>query len=363
MKRKILAIFLVISMALFAMIGCANGNGGAAEAETPAATEEAPAADTADDADDDEPFFVGLAFGGLDATPTVLMQYLTSMMDELGWRYVVTNGDLDFNKYISDVEGLVQQQPDLLMTRAINHLAVPTVVEMANAADVPILIMSDLLPAEGLDYLGHVGDPELLRGIPLAQWLNEYIEANPGFVPRIGFLVGDIAIDARDILERSYNIRDYLEHEFVDVVTGEAVPNWMASGAMSVTEDWLQRFTIDELNTILVWSDEMAVGVVQALQAAGKEPGDILVLSYDGLPLIMDYVEQGWVSATSGIDLRRQAEIMIEIAQQVKDGNIDQVDFLNYAMSIYIMDQSNVAGLRDGTIRPVYWDYSHYLSN
>ena len=355
MKKSKIVCILLAAVLLLSLMACA------AETESTPADSTAPA-----DGGGNEPiedFFVGLAFGGLDATPTVKMHYLTEMMDELGWRYVVTNGDLDFNKYVGDLESLVQQNPDLILTRPVNDLANERAVQIATEAGIPIIIMASMTVVEGYDYLGHVGDPELLRGIPLAHWLNDYIDANPGFVPKIGFLVGNIGIDAPGILHRSINIREELTHPWEDVITTEAVPNWMASGGMSVAEDWLQRYTIDEMNTYLVWSDEMAVGVVQALQSAGKEPGEILVLSYDGLPLIMDYVEQGWVSAASAFDLRRYSEVVIDMASKVREGRSDEIDFLTYAHTIYILDQSNVVGVRDGTLVPDFWDYSALLED
>jgi ABC-type sugar transport system substrate-binding protein len=334
--KKLGAVLLVV--ALFLTAGCAVA--GAAE---------------------EKQFFVGLGFGGLDATPTVLMNYLTAAMDELGWKYVITNGDLDFNKYSADLENLAQQKPDIILTRPVNDLANINAVEICNAAGVPVVIMSSMLVVEGQKYIGHVADPELLRGIPLANWIDKYVEAHPGFVPKIGFLVGAIAVDTRGIVERSINIREYLKSEFVDVVTAEADPNWSASGGMRVTEDWLQKYTKDELNTLLVWSDEICVGVVQALQAAGKNPDDYLVLSYDGLPIIQDYVAEGWVDASSGLDLKKQSEIIIELCQKFKDGKADEIDFLTYANAIYILDQSNVEGVKNGTVKPDYWDYSSYI--
>ncbi|GHU81702.1 D-ribose ABC transporter substrate-binding protein [Spirochaetia bacterium] len=333
MKKKLAVVFLV--MVLIAMLG-------GCQKKT------------------EKQFFVGLAFGGLDATPTVLMNYLTAEMDKLGWKYVVTNGDLDFNKYIADLENLCQQAPDLILTRPVNDLANVNAVEICNRYNIPVVIMSSMTVVPDQKYLGHVADPELVRGIPLANWIDAYCDANPGFVPKIGFLVGAIGIDQRGICERSINIRDYLKHEWVDVVTQEGIPNWMASGGMSVTEDWIQAYSLDQLNTLLVWSDEICVGVVQALQAAGKNPDDYLVLSYDGLPLIEDYVAQGWVDATSGLGLKKQSQIIIELAQKVKDGKSSEIDFMTYAHGIYVMDTANIAGLKAGQ-DPQYWDYSSYI--
>ncbi|MDR1203524.1 MAG: sugar ABC transporter substrate-binding protein [Tannerellaceae bacterium] len=312
----------------------------------------------------ERPYTVGLAFGGLDATPTVLMGYLTARMDELGWRYVITNADLDLNKTVSDIENLVQQRPDFILSRPPNQLVQPNVAQTCLDAKVPVAFMSlsggyDIgVEATYARRPTELGDPEILRGIPLATFLNEYVATHPGFVPKIAFLVGDIAIDAREICERSINIRDNLTVQWEEVITTEALPNWSANGAMKVMEDWIQKYPISEMNTIVCWSDEMCVGVVQALQAAGKNPDDYLVLSYDGLPIIEEYVSQGWVDATSAFDLKKQAVEMIKAIEDYKAGKT--LDQYIYATAIYVMTPGNLPALKAGQ-SPDYWDYSSYI--
>lgn len=368
MKRLSL-ILLVIALTL-SMTACSGTAGTTTAASTTkasdtttaatAATTKAADASAETTAPAGKVFTVGLAFGGLDATPTVLMGYLTEKMDALGWKYIVTNGDLDVNKYIADVESLCQQKPDLIVTRPVNDTVNASIVPICDAAKIPLEFMSSMTVVPGYKYLGHVADPELIRGIPLAEWINKYVADHPGFVPKIGFLVGAAAIDQKGVCERSINIRDYLTCDWKEVISAEADPNWSAAGGMKVTEDWLQKYTTDELNTIVCWSDEMSVGVVQALQAAGKNPDDYLVLSYDGLPIVQDYVAQGWIDATSGLGLEKVADTIIGVCQKVKDGKSDQIDFMTYADSIYVMDTNNVAGLKDGSIKPTFWDYSAY---
>ncbi len=361
MKKKVFVIVLAMVLACIMLVACAAP--AQTQPETPSesaepveteGTEGAEGAEGAEGIDDE--FFVGIAFGGLDAVPTVIKGYLEEKMDALGWKYSITNGDLDMNKYIADVESLCQQQPDLIITRPVNDTANATVVPIADKAGIPIAFMSSMTAVEGYDYLGHVSDPELIRGIPLAMWLNDYVAANPGFVPKVGFLVGAAAIDSKGVCERSINIRDYLTVGWEEVISAEADPNWTAAGGMKIAEDWLQRYTLDEMNTIVCWSDEMCVGVVQALQAAGKNPEDYLVLSYDGLPVIEDYVKEGWIDASSGLNLEKVADTVIELCQKFKDGKADEIDFMTYARAIFVLDGNNV-----GTGNYETWDYSEYV--
>lgn len=374
--KKVLCIVMMTALLAVISAGCAqtaatqSGTQAAASTEASSAPASSAAASVAaaesnampsSQGKGDDPFFVGLAFGGLDATPTVIMQKLTAKMEEQGWKYVVTNGDLDTNKYIADVENLIQQKPDVIVTRTPSEQTNAVIVPICVEANVPVLLLSNMTTVPDYNYLGHVADPELVRGIPLANWLNDYVEKNPGFVPKIGFVVGNASTDQKGVCERSWNIRDNLKVDWKEVISAEASPNWSASGAMLVVEDWMQKYTIDDMNTIVCWSDEMCVGVIQALQAAGKNPGDYLLLSYDGLPLIQEYVSQGWVAADSGLDLEKMCNKVMDALQQVKDGQASQVPFLNYANSIYVLDGNNVEGITSGSQQPQYFDYSSYI--
>ena len=308
---------------------------------------------------------VGLAFGGLDAVPTVVMNFLTAKMDDLGWEYVITNGDLDVSKYLADLESLCQQDLDVIMTRVPNDSVNPSVLDVTVPAEQPLFFLATATEVEQYKdspyYLGHVSDPELVRGTPLADWLIKYIDEHEGFVPKIGIICGAKAIDQRGVCERTTDIVDGLDaagKEYEIVADVEANPNWLASGAMQITEDWIQAYTTDQLNTILCWSDEMCVGVIQALQAAGKSPDDYLVLSYDGLEIIWDYVKEGWIDCSSALLLEQQADAVIAFIQKYIDGTYDkEKDFQTYCNSVYVRDGSNIDAGAAGEA-PEFYDYS-----
>lgn len=302
--------------------------------------------------------FVGLAFGAMDATPAALAAALTAKMDALGWKYVITNADQDSSKLLADVENLCQQQPDVIFVRLINDLVAPGIVDICNNYDIPCGFMSNADHFDELEYMFDSGDPESVRGYPLADWLNAYCEANPGFVPKVGVVVGDFS--AEICFGRTDNLKEVCTTaEWV--VETEADPKWTATGGMRVMEDWLQKYSLDELNTILVWSDEMCIGVIQALQAAGKNPDDYVVMSYDGLELVYDYIREGWLDASSGLNMDKLASGMIDIAQRVVAGDPFE-NPVNFAYSVYVLDNTSIDNVVNGETDKInFFDYSSYF--
>ena len=78
-------------------------------------------------------------------------------------------------------------------------------------------------------------------------------------------------------------------------VIAKEVANWQRDQGLTVTENLITAFGSD-LNVILANNDEMALGAVQAIQAAGRT--DIVVLGVDATPDARTAVADGTLAAT-----------------------------------------------------------------
>lgn len=331
MKRKILSAVLSVTLLGTVMTGCSSGGAG-----------------TADSADDQ--FFLALAYGALDITPKAQSEAIVEMAEELGWKTQITNADQDPSKLISDVESLCQMKPDVIVCRGISDNSMPQIVDICKAADVPLILQS--LTAEGRedDFLTFATDPNEAAGEMIGGYLQEWIEANPDIEANVGYVVGDYSLETA--LPRWTSCEEVAvgANTLVD-----AEGNWVASDAMNVTEDWIQKYP--QMNVIVSCSDEMTVGVIQALQAAGKSPDDYLILSYDALEVMHPYIEEGWCDASAGLDLQKQAEVIIELCQKVQNGEEDTIEKYTPFNSLYLMTTENAEGIISGTEEIEYYEY------
>src|SRR5699024_9245551 len=94
--------------------------------------------------------------------------------------------------------------------------------------------------------------------------------------------------------------------------------NWQKDQGMSITENWL---TADGngLNAILANDDEMALGAINALEAAGRD--DVIVMGIDARPDAVKLVVDDRMSATGLQDSAGQREGAIEVVNNVLEGN------------------------------------------
>lgn len=345
MKRKVIAAIMTVLVAGSALSGCGSSSG----VETSGTSEVAETSSKAETEDGNQ-FFLALAYGALDMTPKVQSDKIIAMAEELGWRTQITNADQDPSKLLSDVESLCEMKPDVIICRGITDNSMPQIVEVCKNAGVPLILQS--ITASGMedDFLTFATDPISAAGEMIGEYLESYCQENTDVTANVGYVVGDYN------LEMALPRWTSCEEKASDANTlVDAEGNWVASDAMTVTEDWIQKYP--EMNVIVSCSDEMTIGVIQALQAAGKSPDDYLILSYDALEVMQPYIQEGWCDASAGLDLQKQAEVLIDLCKKIQAGEMDSIEKLTPFNSLYLMTTDNADGIISGEAAIEYYEY------
>ncbi len=80
---------------------------------------------------------------------------------------------------------------------------------------------------------------------------------------------------------------------FPDVkIISQPALQWEASKAGDIASD--QLLTNPDIDLIFVHAAHLAVPVVAILEAKGKKPGDIMLVSSNGAPVGLDLIRKGW---------------------------------------------------------------------
>ena len=80
-------------------------------------------------------------------------------------------------------------------------------------------------------------------------------------------------------------------------VVADQVANYVREPAIKFTEDMLQRFGPGEIDVVYAHNDDMALGAVTALEAAGRLD-EVKVVGIDGENAAYDAIKQGKMVAT-----------------------------------------------------------------
>jgi inositol transport system substrate-binding protein len=138
-------------------------------------------------------------------------------------------------------------------------------------------------------------------------------------------------------VQRSEGIRDVLaKHPNIKVVA-EQTANWDRAQALNLMENWLASG--QKIDAVLAQNDEMALGALKAIEAAGKQ-GQIAVIGIDAIPDALKAVADGKMVGTVFQDAKQQGSMAVDLAVNLVQGK--PVEHDNY-IPFQLVTTNNVA--------------------
>ena len=227
---------------------------------------------------------------------------------ELGCNLIMADASGDVNKQISDVETFIAQEVDAIIVIPQDIEGSAPVVSMANEAGIPIII--DNGDIADTDYTAFVGCTDQESGEILGQWFVDNLEEGS----KICIVEGPMG--------QSGQVGRYAGFEKVGMLDKFEVlscqtANWKRDEAMSLAEDWLTTYG-DDLKAIVCENDDMALGVLSACKAAGRD--DVIIGGVDGLDEAVEGVKNGELAISVLQDSAGQGEVGVEVALKAAKG-------------------------------------------
>lgn len=230
---------------------------------------------------------VGAAVYGLQAE---FMQIWAAALEE---HPAVTEGVAEITIFDGRYDALVQQEQfetmitqdfDAIIFVPIDIEAGAAAVEAAHEAGIPVVgsntrVNSDLL-------LSYVGSDDVQSGRMEAEIVLDEI----GCEGNVVILEGPIGQSAQ--IERlEGNMQALAECPDVTVVEQQTA-NWSRAEAQTLMENWLTRHG-DNIQGVIGQNDEMALGAIEAIRAAGLDVDDFAIAGIDGVTDALLAVQEG----------------------------------------------------------------------
>ena len=90
---------------------------------------------------------------------------------------------------------------------------------------------------------------------------------------------------------------------------------WEASNAGTIVSD--QIVANPDIDLIFLHAAHLSVAAVAALEAKGKKPGDVMMMSSNGAPVGLDLIRKGWLNAEVEQPLYAQSAAVAMFADKV----------------------------------------------
>ena len=320
MKKRFLAILMAATMVVgLAACGSSNSNSGSADA-TDAAAETADTAefnpDKAEDAMTIEelreangaevPVKAGVKFGMVMKSLSnefwrTLEEGYEAGAKEAGIEIDVqaTTDEGDETGQQTMTETLTTQGVDALLMSPISDSNLTSAVESANDAGVLTVNVNDGLIAQANHY---VGPNAYQNGQLAAEWISNQLGDKGDVAVVIGMAK---AFAAR---ERTAGFEDWIKDNNSGLnIVAEQNADWDRTKAKDLAATWLTQYP--DLKAIFCNNDDMALGVVEAVEEAGT---DTLVVGVDGIGEAYDSIRAGKLDATVDSFPFYMAQVAIE---------------------------------------------------
>lgn len=246
----------------------------------------APAADSGSGSG--EKITIGASFPNLDAFLQKVADGMQAEADASGAELTVVAADNKVDTQLSQVENFISQGVDAILVVAVDTSAAGPMTEAAKAAGVPIVYVNRNPAQAGVPY---VGSTSLVAG----QFEMEELARLANNKGNVVIMQGEVTNEAA--LDRTKGCEEKAAAAGMKVVkTGTA--NWDRAQGQKLMENWIQSGT--KFDVVCANNDEMALGAILALKAAGKKlgVGGVLVGGVDATADALASLKAGELATT-----------------------------------------------------------------
>lgn len=215
--------------------------------------------------------------------------------EKLGHQLVYTDAAGSAAKQVADVKSMIAQGVDLIFLAPREEKPLIPAVMEAKRAGIPVILLDrnvdQSLAQAGRDYVTFIGSDFVEEGRRAAEWLTNTMNGQAKIIQLEGTVGSSPANDRRKGFE------DYIKaHPGMQVVASQS-GDFARDKGRQVAETLLQAHP--DATAIYAHNDEMAMGAIAAIEAAGKVPGkDIMLVSIDGTRDALQAIIDGKLGAT-----------------------------------------------------------------
>jgi ribose transport system substrate-binding protein len=200
----------------------------------------------------------------------------------------------------------------LLAPREYQGLA--PALQAAKQAKIPVILIDrEAAGTPGVDYVTFLGSNFIDQGRRAAEWLARTTNGSATIVELTGTPGSSVAMD------RAKGFRAELaKHPGMRIVASQTGDFSRAKG-QQVMQNIAQSLGTG-FTAVYAHNDEMALGAIEALKAAGRRPGqDVVIVSVDGERAALEAIARGELGATVESN-PRFGPLAFETVEQVRRG-------------------------------------------
>jgi inositol transport system substrate-binding protein len=266
---------------------------------------------------------------------TVLRNGMIEMADGMeGVDLQVEDAQNDVAKQLDQVNNFIASGVDAIIVNPVDTSATQALTDAAASAGVPLVFVNrqpinvDTLPDNQAFVASNEVDSGTLEPIEVCRLFAEAGKTEASVYVMMGELSNQAAV------QRTADIHDVIAAGKCAVtlnILDEQTANWSRDQAQTLMTNWLS--TGAEFDGVIANNDEMAIGAIQALKAAGVSMDDVVVAGIDATQDALLAMAAGDLDATVFQDAAGQGAGSLDAALKLARGeSVDQKVYIPFQL-------------------------------
>ena len=267
MNKRIISAFAVAGASALVLAGCTTS-------EEPGGATEAPAGG------DGDLVVVGFAQTGSESgwrsANTESMK--SAFTEENGFELIFNAADNDPAAQIAAVRGFINQGVDAIVIAPIVSDGWDDVLKEAQDAGIPVVLEDRTVSASDDLFASWVGLDFHKEGVTAGEWAAAEFGDTPTKMVVLEGTTGSAPAN-----DRAAGFNESIEGSAIETIDSQT-GDFTRDGGKTVMEGYLQKYGVDGIDLVYAHNDDMALGAIEAIEAAGGVPGvDIKIVSIDAV--------------------------------------------------------------------------------
>ncbi|WP_332631422.1 sugar ABC transporter substrate-binding protein [Halalkalibacter flavus] len=243
------------------------------------------------------------------------------------FEFIYSNAENDSAKQMNQIENFIARGVDAIILTPVDTVAAVDILAKVNEAGIPIIVANQTF--DGVDKASaYVGSESIEAGILQM----EEVAKRLGGKGNIAIMEGQMGHEAQ--IMRTEGNKQIIEQNPDLEIVFQGTGNWNRDEGMTLMENWIQSGK--EIDAVVANNDEMAIGAILALEAAGKLD-EVLVAGVDATPAALQFMQDGKLTVTVFQDARGQGIESIRTA--VKAANGEEVETMLVPFQLVVPEQ------------------------
>jgi galactofuranose transport system substrate-binding protein len=207
-------------------------------------------------------------------------------------KLLFADGQNVHNNQVNAVNGFITKGVDIIVIAPQESLGWKPTLKEAKRAGIPVVLTSRGVDADEDLYETVLVADFVWEGRQAAEWLVKRTHGKANIVELVGTPAADVAR-----MRKQGFAEEIAKHPDMKIIASQS-GDFTRTKGKSVMETLLEAHK-GEINAVYAHNDDMALGAIQAITAAGLRPGeDIAVVSIDAVKPAFEAMMEGKLNAT-----------------------------------------------------------------